>query len=143
VVDQMQPVLQEVIGLIQQSIGTVNDDILQMPFDSIPLVGELHKTCVDSDSLTALSVMALAIALPADALYFAAFERHPFETDADLANYQAAFTADWLLQESGLVGAGTLSGIEVPPEDRLVISQVLGIVLAVTYLVLSFAHPLI
>ena len=139
--DQMQTVVAETFGLIQQAIGVINDDLLGMQWDQIPLLDDLYAKYVDpDDSLTALSVMALAIALPADAVYFTAFDRHPFETDEDLANFQAAFTAEWLLQQSGLVPAGTTKRVEIPQETRQVFSQVLGSLLTASYVVLSYTH---
>jgi hypothetical protein len=139
--DPNQTVVEWIIGQIQQAIQTVNDDLLNTPLDQIPLLDEIYATYVDpKDRLTALSVMALAIAIPAGAVYFTAFERHPFETDEDLENFKNAFKAEWLLQECGLLSTGTATRIEVSAEDREFTSYFLGSVLAASYVALSLTH---
>jgi hypothetical protein len=87
--------------------------------------------------------MALAIALPADAGYFAAFDRHPFESEEDLKNFQTLFTADWLLQKSGLAVNRSATRAEIPADARQIVSQVFGYVLAASYVVLSYTHRIV
>ena len=127
-------IVAQIFGLIQQAITTINKE-LDEPWD-IPLLSELYAQYVD-DSLTPLSVMALAIALPADAVYFTAFDRHPFETDDDLTTFQKEFTAEWLWQQSQLVAPGTALPAAMPPELRLAVSKFLGTTLAASYVTLG------
>jgi hypothetical protein len=134
-VAQMQGIVAQIFGLIQQAITTMNKEVLDEPWD-IPLLSELYAQYV-GDSLTPLSMMALAIALPADAVYFTAFDRHPFETDDDLTTFQKEFTAEWLLQQSQLVPPGTALPTAMPPELRLAVSKFLGTTLAASYVTLG------
>jgi hypothetical protein len=139
VLAQLESGISGIVGDIQQAL----DDIIEEVSNTleIPLLTQLYAKYVDAnDSLSALSAASLAIALPADAMYFTAFDRHPFETVDELNAFKNAFTVEWVMEQSQLPAGTQKSGDLIPPETRRLFSRVLGCVLAGSYAVLDYTQ---
>jgi hypothetical protein len=68
----------------------------------IPLLSELYKWIAKAEQLTALDLVALIAAIPATILYKAINNAAPFPDKPSVDRFKAAFTAERLLQVSGL-----------------------------------------
>jgi hypothetical protein len=109
VVEGVQLVVDAVLSAVQTIIGA-----LQTAFNTswnIPIVSQLYARMTTSSSnpggltLTSMSLLGLLIAAPTTVVYSAVNGAAPFPDDASVASFQASFTAQTLLANSGLVAA--------------------------------------
>lgn len=90
-------------GLLQviQSLVNTLQDLLNAAWN-IPFVSAFYSFLTDGAALTTLDLIALVVAVPATILYKITFGAAPFPDAASVTAFEQSFTAQTMLQATGL-----------------------------------------
>jgi hypothetical protein len=108
VVDGTQAIVDKVLELITEAITALRHALTTEV--QVPLVSELFKSCVGRP-LTALNLITLVAAIPTTILFKAIHAAAPFPDDSSVDAFKREFTAEWLLQASGLQANATATAL--------------------------------
>lgn len=96
----VQAAIDTLLGVVAELLATFQD-ILNAPWN-IPFVSQLYGSITGGATLTTLDLLALIIAIPATVLYKLATGEAPFPTQESVDALTASFSAQTMLQASGL-----------------------------------------
>jgi hypothetical protein len=96
----IQVVVDAVLGLVQQFVAGIQSTLNEQ-WD-IPFVTAFYGWLTDGAPLTLLDLMCLILAIPATVLFKAMNDAAPFPDDASVAAFEASFSAQTMLSNSGL-----------------------------------------
>ena len=99
VVDGTQAIVDKLLDTVTKVIETLQQSLKAELY--IPLVSELFKAKIGRP-LNGLNLIALVAAIPTTILYKAIYNVAPYPDQASVDAFKHDFTADWMLQASGL-----------------------------------------
>lgn len=109
----VQVVVDALLQLVQQFIVGIKS-VLNDQWD-IPFVTAFYGWLTDGSQLTLLDLLCLILAIPATVLYKAMYSAAPFPDDASVAAFEASFTAQTMLSNSGLGASQTTALVGAAP----------------------------
>jgi hypothetical protein len=99
----VQAVVDALLGIVQTLIGSLQA-LLNASWD-IPFVSQFYSWITNGATLTTIDLIALVAAIPATLLYKILYDAAPFPDAASVTAFESSFSAQTMLQASGL-GAG-------------------------------------
>lgn len=109
----VQVVVDAVLQLVQQFIAGIQS-VLNEEWN-IPFVTAFYAWLTDGSPLTLLDLLCLILAIPATVLYKAMYSAAPFPDDASVDAFEASFTAQTMLANSGLGASQTTALVRAAP----------------------------
>ncbi|MFN0105837.1 MAG: hypothetical protein ACKV2U_27590 [Bryobacteraceae bacterium] len=107
-------------------------DVLNTPWSDFPLITQLYEQVIAPGSkLTAIDLFALIVSVPGTVLYKSIFNVAPFLDENSVTTFTNAFTAEWILEKTGLTPSRNLA--DPPLAVRTIVAQVAGVHYAAAY----------